>query len=89
MKKGTAVFLALILVLGFAFSAAPALAAGEYAVVVNTGYLNVRSQPSASSQWLGSAVRSSWVEVLVAGAFFLHVRRKILREAGEKEQIPG
>ncbi len=68
MKKGTAVFLALILVLGFAFSAAPALAAGEYAVVVNTGYLNVRSQPSASSQWLGSAVRSSWVEVLSSAA---------------------
>ncbi len=68
MKKGTAVFLALILVLGFAFSAVPALAAGEYAVVVNTGYLNVRSQPSASSQWLGSAVRSSWVEVLSSAA---------------------
>ncbi len=64
MKKGIALFLALIL----ALSAAPALAAGEYAVVVNTGYLNVRSQPSASSQWLGSAVRSSWVEVLSSAA---------------------
>ena len=68
MKKGTALFLALILAIGLAFSAAPALAAGEYAVVVNTGYLNVRSQPSASSQWLGSAVRSSWVEVISSAA---------------------
>ena len=68
MKKGVAVFLALALALGLVLSASPALAAGEYAVVVNTGYLNVRSQPSASSQWLGSAARSSWVEVLSAAA---------------------
>ncbi len=60
MKKGSAVLLALILVL----SAMPALAAGEYAVVANTGYLNVRSAPTATSQWLGSASRSSWVEIL-------------------------
>ncbi|MBR6708032.1 MAG: SH3 domain-containing protein [Clostridia bacterium] len=68
MKKGIASLLALVLALGLVLSAAPALAAGEYAVVINTGYLNVRSQPSASSQWLGSAARSSWVEVLSAAA---------------------
>ncbi len=60
MKKALALILAVLLV----FSALPALAAGNYAVVSNTGYLNVRSQPSATSQWLGSASRGSWVEVL-------------------------
>ncbi len=60
MKKGMAALLAAVLIL----LALPALAAGDYGVVVNTGYLNVRSQPSATSQWLGSAARGSWVEAL-------------------------
>lgn len=64
MKKGLAALLAAILI----FGAVPALAAGEYAVVSNTGYLNVRSQPSATSQWLGSAVRGSWIEVISSAA---------------------
>lgn len=49
------------LIFTFAFSAA-ALAA-DFAVVYNTDELNLRDQPSSSSQWLGAYPRGSWVEI--------------------------
>lgn len=37
--------------------------ADEFAVVTSTGSLNLRQQPSSTSQWLGSYSRGTWVEV--------------------------
>lgn len=57
-KKGTALLLTTLLCLlaGFAL-------ADQFAVVTSTGSLNLRQQPNASSQWLGSYPKGTWVEV--------------------------
>lgn len=61
MKKGIRRFLAACLLLCMAATCA----LGEnYGVVYRTDTLNLRSQGSSSSQWLGSYSRGTWVEII-------------------------
>lgn len=60
--KGWALAAAAVLVM--TLWCVPASAAGTWAVVSGTAYLNVRQQPSSTSAWRGSAARDSWVEIL-------------------------
>ena len=59
MKKKIVIALALLI----CFLAGSALAE-QFGVVYRTDSLNLRSQGSASSQWLGSYTRGTWVEII-------------------------
>ena len=61
MKKNFFRMTALLVLLLFAGMAGAC--AAEYGVVYRTEALNLRSQGSSSSQWLGSYPRGTWVEI--------------------------
>ncbi len=61
-KRGWALITLAVMVMTLWCSSASA--AGTWAVVSGTAYLNVRQQPSATSAWKGSAARGAWVEIL-------------------------
>ena len=56
----TAVFWAALLAVLMCMSCA---LAAEYGVIYRTETLNLRSQGSSSSQWLGSYPKGTWVEI--------------------------
>lgn len=62
-KRFWALLSACVLLLSLACFPAHA-ESGNYAVVAGTDTLNLRSTPSADSQWLGRAYRGDWVEIL-------------------------
>ncbi|MBR6524334.1 MAG: SH3 domain-containing protein [Clostridia bacterium] len=63
MKRIWAFLLMGVMLLGMI--SVPAQAAeNEYAVVSGSATLNLRAQPSASSQWLGRAFEGDWVQIL-------------------------
>ena len=55
---------AFVLALGMILSLCVAALAEEYGVVVNTDSLNLRSQGSSSSAWLGQYNRGTWVQII-------------------------
>ena len=77
MKKRFFAFLLMsVMLLGMA--AFPAQAAeNEYAVVSGSATLNLRAQPSASSQWLGRAYEGDWVQILTNEANGWHYCRVV------------
>lgn len=48
--------------------------AAEYGVVYRTDTLNLRSQGSSNSQWLGAYTRGTWVEITGSQNNFYRVR---------------
>ena len=48
--------------------------AAEFGVIHRTDSLNLRSQGSSSSQWLGSYTRGTWVEIIGSQNNFYYVR---------------
>ena len=55
---------ALVLALGMLLSLCAGALAEEYGVVINTDSLNLRSQGSSSSAWLGQYNRGTWVQII-------------------------
>lgn len=58
-KRYAALMLAVLLI----FTAAPALAASEFAVVYNTTSLNLRAEPNTGSARLGAYPPGTWIEI--------------------------
>lgn len=74
MKKRSAHFVGFwLMVLAFCLLSIPALAE-NFGVIYRTDTLNLRSQGSSSSQWLGSYTRDTWVEILGSQNNFYRVR---------------
>ena len=55
---------AFVLALGLLLSLCAGALAEEYGVVINTDTLNLRSQGSSSSAWLGQYNRGTWVQII-------------------------
>ena len=69
MRKKSVVLLSALILCMLAGSAL----AADFGVVYRTDTLNLRGQGSASSEWLGSYSRGTWVEIIGSQNNFYHV----------------